>query len=69
MAEYEALIQGLIFALKIGIQRLPVQGDFKLVIQQINRALAVKVAALMECRTAIHKLIKSFSSIRFEYVP
>lgn len=69
VAEYEALILGLIATLKLGVKKLQVQGDSKLIIEQVNGEFALKEAALVEHRTAIQKLIKSFSSIQFEHVP
>lgn len=69
IAEYEDLLLGLIFALNLGVQNLRVQGDSKLVIEQINGEFALNEAALVDYKTATHKLIKSFSSIQFEHVP
>lgn len=46
-----------------------VQGDSKLIIEQVNGEFALKEVVLVEYRTAIQKLIKSFSSIQFEHVP
>lgn len=69
VAEYEALLFGLISALKPGVRKLRVQGDSKLIIEQVNGKFALKEAALVEYKTAIQKIIKSFSSIQFEHVP
>lgn len=69
VAEYEALLLGLISALKLGVKKLRVQGDSKLIVEQVNREFALKEAALVEYGTAAQKLIKSFSSIQFEHVP
>lgn len=48
MAEYEALLLRLISALKLGVRKLQVQGDSKLIIEQVNREFALKEAALAE---------------------
>lgn len=69
IAEYEALLLGLISTLRLGVKRLRVQGDSKLIIEQVNGEFALKEVVLVEYRTAIQKLIKSFSSIQFEHVP
>lgn len=42
VVEYGALLLGLISAPKLGVQKLLVQGDSKLVIEQINREFALK---------------------------
>lgn len=55
VAEYEALLFGLISALKLGVRKLRVQGE-------VNGEFALKEAALVEYKTAIRKLVKSFST-------
>lgn len=52
----------------MGIRRLRVQGDSKLVIQQVNGEFSLKEGALASYRKTIQKLTKFFSSIQFEYV-
>lgn len=69
ITEYEALLLELISTLRFGVQRLHVQGDSELVIEQVNGEFALKKTVLVEHRTAIQKLIKYFSSIQFEHVP
>lgn len=69
MAEYEALVIGLVSALRMGVQKLRVQGDSKLIIQQVNGEFSLKEGALASYRTAVQKLMKLFSSIQFEHVP
>lgn len=69
VAEYEALVIGPVSALRMGIRRLRVQGDSKLIIQQVNGGFSVKKGALASYRTTVQKLIKLFSNIQFEHVP
>lgn len=46
-AEYVVLIVGLISALKMGVYRLRVQGDSKLLIKQVNDEFASKEISLV----------------------
>lgn len=69
IAKYEALLLELKSTLKLGVKKLRVQGDSKLIIKQINREFALKEASLVEYRTDVQKLTKSFSSIQFEHIP
>lgn len=69
VAEYEAFVIGLVFALRMGIRRLRVHGDFKLVIQQDNEEFSMKEGAVASYCTAEQKLAKLFCSIQFEHVP
>lgn len=47
---------------------LRVQGDFKLIIKQVNEEFVLKETALMSYQIDIHKLIKYFSNTQFEHV-
>lgn len=69
VAEYEALIIGLVSTLRMRIQRLRVQGDSKLIIQQVNEESSLKEGALASYRTSVQKLTKLFFNIQFEHVP
>lgn len=48
VVEYEGLLLGLIAALKLGVKKLRVQGDSKLIIEQVNGEFALKEAVLVE---------------------
>lgn len=61
-----ALIIGLISTLKMGIRRLRVKGDSKLIIKRINGEIALKEIIFVPYRTVFQRLIKSFKEIRFE---
>lgn len=69
VSEYEALVILLIFALQIGIQKLRVQEDSKLVIQQINGEFAFKESVLAFCRAIVQRFVRFLSSIQLEHVP
>lgn len=60
---------GLFLIKKLGVKRLRVQGGSKLIIEQANGEFALKEAALVEYRTTIQKLIKSFSGTQFKHAP
>lgn len=63
VVEYEDLVINLFSALQIGIRRLRVYGDSKLVVQQVNGEFFLKEGALASYLTVVQKLTKSFSSI------
>lgn len=67
--EYEALIIGLISILQLGIHTLRVEGDSRLIIQNVNGELALKEVSPVSYCTAAQKLGKFFSNIQFEHVP
>lgn len=67
-ADYEVFIIRLIFALQMGFRWLNVHRDSNFINQQVSEELVLKEIALLSYRTATQKLIKSFLSIRFEYV-
>lgn len=49
----EALVLGLVSTLEMGMQRLRVHGNFKLVIQQMNRKFSLKESTLASYRAAV----------------
>lgn len=69
VTEYEALLLGLISVLKLGVKKLRVQGDSKLIYQASQWIIRFKRGCLSRIQTAVQKLIKSFSSIQFKHVP
>lgn len=69
VAEYEALVTDLISALRMGIKKLRVQGDSKLVIQEINKEFTLRESAIASDRATMQRLVRFFSSIQFEHVP
>lgn len=65
--KYEAWIIGLISALEMGFRRLCVQGDSRLIIQQVIGEFHTQIA-IVAYWTAAQKLIKFFSSIQFNHL-
>lgn len=63
--EFEALVIGLAFTLRMTIQRLQVLGDLKLIIKQVNGGVVLKEIGLVLYRTTIQKLVKTFEDILF----
>lgn len=68
VAEYEALLIELISTLQMGIQKVRIQGDSKLVVQQINSEFALKESDLTSYKGAVQKLVKPVSSTQFEHI-
>jgi ribonuclease HI len=67
-AEYEALIHGLRIAVSLGIKRLLAFGDYKVVIEQVNKDWdCVKDTMDANC-AEIRKLKGPFEGIEFQHV-
>lgn len=66
-AEYEMLIIALISALYAGIYKLHAQEDSRLIIKQVNGELAPKEIPFAFYQAVVQKLVRFFSSIRFEH--
>lgn len=66
-AKYEALIIGLTTTLNMGILRLRVQGDLKLIIKQVNGEFELNEISLMYFRMVVQNLVKSFENIHFQH--
>lgn len=68
-AEYNALIQGLKKAHDLGWTDINVQGDSKLVVNQVNGKWSVKSDNLkVPCQVA-KELVAQFNSIKLEWIP
>jgi ribonuclease HI len=68
VAEYRGLIEGLRRALELGIRQLTVQGDSKLVIEQMKGAWKVRAEGLRALHGEARELARRFTSIRFVHV-
>ncbi|GAA0161163.1 hypothetical protein LIER_17540 [Lithospermum erythrorhizon] len=68
-AEYEALIAGLAIVKSLGISRIWVKGDSKLVIDQVRGMCGVKHEPLVKYHAKAEKLAKGFELIIFEHIP
>jgi ribonuclease HI len=67
-AEYKALIHGLRIAVSLGIKRLIVYGDSKVVIDQVNKACNVKKETMNTYYAKVHKLEGHFEGLEFHHV-
>lgn len=57
---YEALIVRLMSVLQMGLRRLRLQANSKLITKQVNKEFALKEIILVPYRTVDQRLIKSF---------
>jgi ribonuclease HI len=68
MAEYEALIFGLLAALSLGIRQLLVKGDSQLIIKKVRRECSCNEPRLVAYRLHIRKLEKDFTALELQHV-
>lgn len=69
VAEYRALIEGLMLARAHGIERIRVYTDSELVVDQVNGVSAVRQAQLHELHEVASGLRAGFKSFRISWVP
>jgi ribonuclease HI len=69
VAEYHALIDGLVLARAHGIEHIRVYTDSELVVDQMNGFSAVKEARLRELHEVASGLRAQFKSFRISWVP
>ena len=67
-AEYQALIDGLIYCIDNSINEVDVFLDSKLVIEQVNKNYKVKAHNLKEFNSQVENMIKEFKYIEFKHV-
>jgi probable phosphoglycerate mutase len=68
VAEYRGLIEGMRHAGELGVRRLTVHGDSKLVIEQMKGAWRVRAEGLLGLHDEARGIARSFESVRFEHV-
>lgn len=68
VAEYRGLIEGMRRAGELGVRRLTVHGDSKLVIEQMKGAWRVRAEGLRALHDEARRIARSFESVRFEHV-
>ncbi|XP_075663032.1 uncharacterized protein LOC142632532 [Castanea sativa] len=66
--EYEALLVGLKAAERLGIKRLKIFGDSKLVIRQVEGIYGVKNPNLTAYKVALQRIMEHFTSIQYKVV-
>ena len=67
-AEYMALINALIFAVSLNIKELYVQGDAKIVINQINNLCNIKCDRVKPLHKLVNKLKTNFDVFNIEHI-
>ena len=67
-AEYRALINALKYAKKLNIKNLYVEGDAKIVIDQINNECNIKCDRVKPLFNKVNQLKKQFDFINFEHI-
>ena len=68
-AEYEALINGLCIAIKLGATQLYVRGDSELVIDQVMKESSYKSPLMAAYYQEVRKLKDKFQGIELHHVP
>ncbi|CAL0301300.1 unnamed protein product [Lupinus luteus] len=68
IAEYEACINGLLFAYELNVKRLRVFGDSALIIYQVNGEWQTKDAKLIPYQKYLSSLAKKFEEVCFSHV-
>jgi ribonuclease HI len=66
--EYETLIHGLRIAFSLGIKRLIVYDDSKVIIDQVNKACDIKKETMNAYCTEVRKLEDHFKGLEFHHV-
>ncbi|XP_066357942.1 uncharacterized protein [Miscanthus floridulus] len=67
--EYEALINGLCIAIKLGATQLYVHGDSELVVHQVMKESSCKSPIMVAYCQEVHKLEDKFQGIELHHVP
>lgn len=68
-AEYSALIIGLTKASKLGIKRIAIRLDSKLVVEQVSGRWKVKDEKIKKLLPRIHTLLKEFTHYDIRHIP
>ncbi|PKA61923.1 hypothetical protein AXF42_Ash008755 [Apostasia shenzhenica] len=68
-AEYEALIEGLSFALSVAVKCIQVFSDSQLVVNQVNRAFEIKDEILKKYLQQAQSLISQFEDFSLTHIP
>ena len=69
VAEYRALLAGLVKAAELGIDELEVLSDSELLVRQMNGEYRVKNAALRELSLEATRLARQLRRVRYRAVP
>jgi ribonuclease HI len=67
VAEYEALINGICFATKLGVQRLYIRGDSKLIINQVMGESNCRDSCMAAYQQEVRKLEEKFDGFKLHH--
>ena len=67
--EYEALLKGLELAKSLGAELVIIQGDFQLVINQVNGTCETKEGRIKKYLTKVRQLVKKFKEVSSVQLP
>ena len=68
MAEYEALVNGLRIATKLGIRRLDIRGDSQLVVNQVMKESSCHDAKMVMCYQEVRWLEDKFNGLELNHI-
>lgn len=68
-AEYYGLLLGLNMAIKLGVKRLSIQGDSRLVLEQLKDLWKVKNHDLKPLHSEAKKLLENFDISSIDHIP
>ncbi|MBN1643581.1 MAG: ribonuclease HI family protein [Dehalococcoidales bacterium] len=69
VAEYQALIDSLKEALKLGGRQVEVRSDSELMVQQLNGRYKIKAVVLRPLYLEAGKLLSQFESVKIKHIP
>lgn len=68
-AEYQAIILALKKARELGGNRIKINSDSELIVNQLNRKYKVKDAGLSKLFVQVWNLVQGFSSVEYQHIP
>jgi ribonuclease HI len=67
VAEYEALVNGICFAAKLGVQRLYIHGDSELIINQVMGESNCRDSRMAAYQQEVRKLEEKFDGFKLHH--
>jgi probable phosphoglycerate mutase len=69
VVEYEALINGLRIAIKLGIRWLDIRGNSQLIIDQVMKESSCHNPRMAAYCSEVHKLEDKFNNLKLNHIP
>jgi len=69
MAEYEVLLSGLHIAIELGVKRIDVRGDSRLVTEQVMKESSCHDSKMEAYCNAVHRLEDKFDGLELNHIP